>query len=296
MAESMAGAGKKARLSDGAFFHAWIEEAFRKRNLIVPGREEILLWVARNNGPEGLLEEVYTKLHRRAVLMALARFGLTRRTLDRETLSSLADRVTGGIIDLDPEDLRHRILEVLASFVAEQLRGHSDPVVLTRLITGRALSQVILAWSGRSGDSPKSLAWGLEALMNSRGVAVSRGGLMTIFRQGREALQAEKRLLAAARKARRDQVEAHRVWIRSMWTGARVRRTLAIRPREFLLWVAEGRIPVAIRVETRRSGVVKNRLLFDPVVIGTLTQEMVRSWREEPDGRMRKKKLERPEG
>lgn len=280
----------------------WIGEEFRKRNIPPPGEKDLRKLADRSRSPEDLVERVYQSLHRRAVLSALLSFGISPLTVSPELPPRIVDRMERGVIDLSKDEIRKKVKDLLSDMVVERLSGESELLPLYRILTAPPVSLFVLSWSdisfpvtGTPAAVRKHLVTGLGRLMEERTGGFSISTVEEIFRRGAFEDRMEKKLIRAAQRAHKDQERAQKDWIRSLQAGGEVRRILGLRPAEFTDWVADGRIPVALRIEFRKWGQVLQQPLFDPAVIGAFTQEMVQAWREEREQKKKEKRRKKPE-
>ena len=125
----------------------------------------------------------------------------------------------------------------------------------------------------------RQLLRGAERAFAHLGRPFSRQELAAEIQEGRRQFREEMRRVRSQEAMEKRRERSFRLWVRSLWSERRVRQELGIKPSEFSVWVEEGHIPVLLRIETLREGVVREQKLFDPETIRRISPAMIARWR-----------------
>ena len=266
-----------------------IEALFEERGLPVPDLDEIGEWRAEAPSEEVFFERVYRGLKEAVCLRALETLGVEVDALDPEIRADLFAGFGGEVFDQDINEVRERILGAMARILVAAIEEEASPVLrFSRLLTA-PLMNFGMAWSDlapppvpwKEGGAPmeRQLLRGAERAFAHAKKPFSRRALAEEIREGRRQFQGEMRRARSQEAMEKRRERSFRLWVRSLWSERRVRQELGIKPSEFSSWVEEGRIPVLLRIESLREGVVREQKLFDPETVRRISPAMVARWR-----------------
>ena len=280
-----------------------IEALFEERGLPAPDYDQIGEWRAEASSEEVFFEKVYTGLKEAVCLKALETFGIGGDSLDPETRADLFSGFGGEIFDQGLDQVRERILSSMARILVAAIEEEAAPVLrFSHLLTAPVLN-FGMAWSDlplpplpwKEGGVPMERPFlrGAERAFAHLNKPFSRSALAAEIREGRRQFRGEIRRVRSQEMMEKRRERSFRLWVKSLWSERRVRQELGIKPSEFSLWVEEGRIPVLLRIETLREGVVREQKLFDPETVRRISPAMVARWRKQqgkPPERLKRKK------
>ncbi len=260
-------------------------------------------WVSRSTTDDLLLETVYGQLKREVLLTGLPLLGIDRKRLTSSQLSDLVSRTGGEIIGRSSNDLPEILRNLLSRCLFEELGEERDPVVLFTLLTREPWSVYAMALSGQGKipEGPPSaldrpIAMGVERMMADHGQSFPRKDILAAFKKARTVLREEKKRIRAVSAKERQREQHFHAWVRTLWTDRDVRRELGLRPSEFEDFVARGRIPVVLRIESLRNGRIREKRLFDPETVLKIAPSTINRWRKHPGPRTRQGRPGRIEG
>ena len=266
-----------------------IEALFEERGLPSPDLHEIGEWREEAPSEEIFFERVYRELKEAVCLRALATFGIEDDDLDPEMRGDLFSGFGGEVFDQELDQVRERILVAMARILVSLIEEEASPMLrFTRLLTSPVMN-FGMAWSDlrlppvpwKEGGVPmeRQLLRVAERAFAHLGRPFSRQELAAEIQEGRRQFREEMRRVRSQEAMEKRRERSFRLWVRSLWSERRVRQELGIKPSEFSVWVEEGHIPVLLRIETLREGVVREQKLFDPETIRRISPAMIARWR-----------------